>query len=61
MNSYYSGDSDSYFEESRTAMKSKADVTVKQIVDTFKDSIEDSHYMVKRPTAKKIGYVEKQD
>jgi len=59
MNEYYSNNSDSYFEEPRTAVKSETVATAKQVVDTFKDRIVDSRYLVKRPTARKLGQVEK--
>lgn len=59
MNKYYSNNSDSYFEESRTAVKSETVATAKQVVDTFKDEIVDLRYLVKRPTARKLGHVEK--
>jgi len=59
MNKYYSKNSDSYFEEPRTAVKSETVATAKQVVDTFKDKVLDSRYLVKRSTARKLGHVKK--
>ncbi len=61
MNKYYSSNRDSYFEEPKTTTKSGKTKDVKQVVDKFKKKIEDSRYSVKRPTARIVGYVKKQD
>lgn len=58
---YYSNNRDSYFEESQTNVKSKKATTAKQTIDSFKNKIVDPRYSVKRPTAKIIGHVKKQD
>ena len=61
MSKYYSKDSDSYFEEPQTTVKSKTTATAKQVVDNFKEKIIDSRYSVKRPIARILGHVKKQD
>jgi len=61
MSKYYSNKSDSYFEESRTDVKSEKVVTAKQVIDNFKEKMMDSRYIIRRPTARKLGNVKKQD
>lgn len=61
MNKYYSDDSDSYFQEPQTTVKPEKDATARQAVDDFVDRIVDSRYSVKRPNARILGHVEKQD
>jgi hypothetical protein len=61
MSKYYSNNRDSYFEEPKTTTKSDKAVDIKQVVDSFKEKIVDSRYSVKRPTARILGNVKKQD
>lgn len=61
MNEYYSNNRDPYFEESKTTTKSGKTVDAKQVVDKFNANIVDSRYSVKRPIAKILGHVKKQD
>ena len=59
MNKYYLKNSDSYFEEPQTTVKSETIATAKQAVDDFKDKIVDPRYSVKRPIARILGHVKK--
>ena len=61
MTKYFSKDRDSYFEEPKTTIKSESATTAKQAVDDFKNSIVDPRYSVKRPIARILGHVKKQD
>jgi len=61
MNKYFSDKYDSYFEESNTTVKSEKIMTAKQVIDNFKERIMDSRYIIRRPTARKLGNVKKQD
>jgi len=61
MSKYYSENRASYFEESGTFVREKEESSVKNAIDSFKKEVEDSKYSVKRPTAKHLGYVRKQD
>lgn len=60
MGKYYSN-RDSYFEEPQTTSKSDKSLDVKQVVDQFNDKIVDSRYSIKRPVARKLGHVKKQN
>jgi len=61
MSKYYSKDRDSYFEEPKTTFKPDSAATAKQAVDDFKNEIVDPRYSVKRPIARILGHVKKQD
>jgi hypothetical protein len=61
MSEYYSSIRDSYFEEPKTTSTSDKAVGPKQVVDKFNAKMMDSQYSVKRPIARILGNVKKQD
>ena len=61
MNRYYSTNRDEYFEEPQTDVISENISSAKRIVDDFNVKISDERYIVKKPTARILGHVEKQD
>lgn len=61
MTKYYSENRASYFNEPGTVVQDRNNSNVKNAIDSFNEKIMDKKYTVKRPNAKVLGHVKKQD